>query len=98
MLNQDDDFEPYLNLFFESSNIPSLAWISNIRSGRFDKAYENLLLVSDKENVIEKKKVNGLQVNFQIALRLCKLCFVTHYGTETTFAQESIESMFQIDL
>jgi hypothetical protein len=57
MLDHEDDFEPYLNLFLESSNVPSLAWISNIRSARFDKAYENLLLVSDKEKVIEKKKV-----------------------------------------
>jgi hypothetical protein len=64
MLDQNDEFEPYLNLFFESSNIPSLAWISNIRSGRFDKAYENLLLVSEKEKVIEKKKVNGLKVKY----------------------------------
>ena len=55
MFDQDDDY--YLNLFLESVNVPSLAWISNIRSARFDTAYENLLLVSDKEKVIEKKKV-----------------------------------------
>ena len=55
MFDQDDDY--YLNFFLESVNVPSLAWISNIRSARFDKAYENLLHVSDKEKVIEKKKV-----------------------------------------
>ena len=57
LLNQDDEFELYLNLFLESANIPSLAWIQNIRGERFDKAYENLLVVSNSEKVIEKKKV-----------------------------------------
>lgn len=57
LLDQDDDYEPHLNAYLESSNTPSLTWISNIRSGRFDKAYENLLIVSDKESVVEKKKV-----------------------------------------
>ncbi len=64
LLEQREDNQAYLDSFLQKSNTPWLAWIQDIHAGRFYEAYTNLMTVTDKEPVIEKKKVIfGPQLN-----------------------------------
>lgn len=99
LLEQQEENQGYLDAFLQKSNTPWLAWIQDIHAGRFHDAYVNLMAVTDKEPVIEKKKVNLIMLDMcllvKLALRLSKLCFIAHHqsANDSMAYQNTLDGM-----
>jgi hypothetical protein len=57
LMQQKEEYQGYLDRWLEQAQVPWLAWIQDVNAGRFDQAFNNLLLVVNAEQSIDKKKV-----------------------------------------
>jgi hypothetical protein len=58
LMQQKAEYQDHLDRFLEQAQLPWLAWIQDVNAGRFDQAFNNLLLVVSAEQSIDKKKVS----------------------------------------
>jgi nuclear pore complex protein Nup133 len=97
LMQQKVEYQDYIDRFLEQAQLPWLAWIQDVNAGRFDQAFNNLLLVVNAEQIIEKKKVCVVVHDrimcsnvliLQLSISLAKLAFLTYFEDDNEESPE----------
>ncbi len=63
LLDQPEDFESYLSVYFEKHSLPWLSWLQNLRVSRYNDATADLVAYSQQVSVLEGQQVSSVNTD-----------------------------------